>query len=61
MGKSCRTYLCDTDKINNQHLTAPTEASSEVMKLLINSMDNLSMPDEIEEDLEIGEYTDIIS
>ena len=61
MGESYRTYLCDTDKINNQHLTAPTEASSEVMKLLINSMENLSIPDEIEEDLEMGEYTDTTS
>ena len=60
MGESYRTYLRDTDKINNQHLAALTDASSEVTNL-INSMDKLSIPDDIKEDLEMGEYTDIIS
>ena len=60
MGESYRTYLRDTEKINNQHLAALADASSEVMNL-IDSMNNLSIPDDIEEDLEMGEYTDIIS
>jgi len=60
MGESYRTYLRDTDKITDQHLVALADASSEVMNL-IDSMNNLSIPDDIEEDLEMGEYTDIIS
>ena len=60
MGESYRTYLRDTEKINNQHLEALADASSEVMNL-IESMNNLSIPDDIDEDLEMGEYIDIIS
>ena len=60
MGESYRTYLRDTEKINNQHLAALADASSEVMNL-IESMNNLSIPDDIDEDLEMGEYIDIIS
>ena len=60
MGKSYRTYLRDTGKINNQHLAALADASSGMMNL-IDSMEKLSIPDDIKEDLEMGEYTDIIS
>ena len=61
MCESYRTYLRDTDKINSQHLEALVEASSEVMNLLGASLDDLKLPDEIEENLEMGEYMDIIN
>ena len=56
----CAFQANEQKKINDKHLAALAYASSEVM-YLIYPMNNLSIPDDIEEDLEMGEYTDIIS
>ena len=48
----------DTAAINEQHREALEKASAEVLALLLGNLDDSLLPDEVEEDDEMGEYVD---
>ena len=58
LGDSYRLYLRDTAKISQQHTDALKQASSAVMDL-DNATKDQVLPS-IEEDIEMGDYQDII-
>ena len=58
MGDSCRLYLRDTARINQQHKKALENASAEVMVLLSNNIDNLLVEEVPEADNSMGEYVE---
>ena len=58
MGDSYRLYLRDTDKKNEAHRDALQEASTAVMALVDATVTDV-LPS-IQEDLDQGDYTDII-
>ena len=53
-------YLRDTKVMNEQHLKALEDSSSAVMAILQANLESLQLPDDVVEDLNMGEYEDII-
>ena len=61
LGESYRMYLRDTKIMNEQHLEALEESSNAIMAILQANFESLQLPTEAMEDLEMGEYDDIIN